>query len=272
VMISDVAGIKHMGLKLSEVSQVVSEVFSEMIFRHGFVHADPHPGNVLVCRHPRHPNHPALMLLDHGLYSEISPSFRLLYAKLWKALITADTDAIKVYARQCGAGELYGLFAAMLTRKPWTEVGRGKLREIQGHTPIDREQLQEWAAMYGLELQSILARIPKSMILLLKTNECLRYIESTLGSDFSSVAVMARYCQQAINEDRTQSVGGWTAVWQNGKESLAMEARIAVFEALLVVHRVMRRFRTYILTFLHPAQSRLVRAVQRRLNRQNGER
>lgn len=25
------------------------EVFAEMIFIHGFLHGDPHPGNILVC-------------------------------------------------------------------------------------------------------------------------------------------------------------------------------------------------------------------------------
>ena len=167
VGIADVRGIEAMGLRPSDVSELVSEVFSEMIFRFGVVHADPHPGNVMVCRDPLHPAHPALILLDHGLYTELTPDSRLLYARLWKALITADTEAIKLYARQCGAGELYGLFAAMLTRRPWTEVGRGRL---QGSAPIEREQLQEWAAMYGLELQAMLARIPKWMILLLKVS------------------------------------------------------------------------------------------------------
>lgn len=269
VMISDVKAIQDMGLKLSEVSQISTEVFAEMIYTHGFVHADPHPGNVLVCRHPTHPHHPALILLDHGLYSEISPSFRLLYAKLWKALITADTEAIKVYAKECGAGELYGLFAAMLTRKPWKEVGRGRLNEIQGTTPVDREALQEWAAVYGVELQGLLARIPKEMILLLKTNECLRHIEQCLGTDYSSVATMARYCQQAINEDRRTSVGGARAQWENARETLAMELRIAAFEVLMGFSRWLRRFRAYTESFLHPTQYRMIRALRRRVHRQS---
>jgi hypothetical protein len=28
------------------------DVFSEMIFCHGYVHGDPHPGNILVHKHP----------------------------------------------------------------------------------------------------------------------------------------------------------------------------------------------------------------------------
>ena len=245
VMVSDVQGIRALGLRLSDCSQLVAEVFSSMMFVHGFVHADPHPGNVFVCRHPTHPHLPALVLLDHGLYSEITPEFRLLYARLWKALITADTAAVKLYAQQCGAGELYGLFAAMLTRRPWQEVGRTRLQQIQGHQPIEREQLQEWAATYGLELQGLLARVPKSMILLLKTNECLRHIDTCLGSDYSSVTVMARYCQRAINEARFREVGGWRATLDNAVDSAAMEVRIACFHALMSLSSALRSLRAY---------------------------
>ena len=267
VHISDVKGIEAQGLQLGEVSTVVSEVFSEMMFVHGFVHADPHPGNVLVTTHPRHPSHPALVLLDHGLYSELSPSFRLLYAKLWRALITADTESIKLYAQQCGAGELYGLFAAVLTRKPWSEVGRGRLVEVQGAGNYQREQLQEWAAMYGLEIQGLLSRIPKDMILLLKTNECLRHIESVLGADYSSVAIMARCCQSAINRARYEAAPHWRSALANAEESVGMEARVLVFEALMTLHKLMRQLREYVWNWANPNHSRLLRALRKRISR-----
>ena len=267
VHVSDVKAIEAMDLKLNEVSTVVSEVFSDMMFEYGWVHADPHPGNVLVCRHPTHPAHPALVLLDHGLYSELTPSFRLLYAKLWRALITADTDAVKHYAQQCGAGELYGLFAAVLTRKPWSEVGRGRLVEIQGNGSIQKEQLQEWAQMYGVEIQGLLSRIPKDMILLLKTNECLRHIESILGSDYSSVAIMARCCQQAINRARYDADPTWHTALTNAQETAGMEARVFVFEALMALHRAMARLREYINAWMNPAHSRVVRALRKRISR-----
>ena len=268
VMVSDVAAIRAMGLRLHDVSQVVAEVFSDMMFKYGYVHADPHPGNVLVCRHPSQPHLPALVLLDHGLYSEITPDFRLLYARLWRALITADTEAVKVFARQCGAGELYTLFASMLTRRPWTDdAGPARLRQVQGQAPIEREQLQAWAAEYGVQLQGLLARVPRSMILLLKTNECLRHIESCLGADYSSVSVMARACQQAINEDRTRSSAGLSTRWTNARESLSMEVRIACFEALTSLHRWLRSLRVYAEQWLQPDQYRMVRALQKRIRR-----
>ncbi len=41
--------------------------FSLYIFRFGYVHCDPHPGNVLVQKDPQ--GHVKIVLLDHGLYT-----------------------------------------------------------------------------------------------------------------------------------------------------------------------------------------------------------
>ena len=40
------------GLDPAEVAELVGETFNEQIFQHGFVHCDPHPGNVLVRPRP----------------------------------------------------------------------------------------------------------------------------------------------------------------------------------------------------------------------------
>ena len=47
-------------------------IFSEMIFLNGFVHCDPHPGNVLVNKvKGNKSNDFEVVLLDHGLYQVI---------------------------------------------------------------------------------------------------------------------------------------------------------------------------------------------------------
>lgn len=50
-----------------QISRNLGKMYSEMIFLNGFVHCDPHPGNVLVRKCPRS-NKTEIVLLDHGLY------------------------------------------------------------------------------------------------------------------------------------------------------------------------------------------------------------
>ncbi|VDM99795.1 unnamed protein product [Thelazia callipaeda] len=49
-----------------DVCRKLGSLFSEMIFRNGYVHCDPHPGNVLVNKAKN--GNVSIVLLDHGLY------------------------------------------------------------------------------------------------------------------------------------------------------------------------------------------------------------
>ncbi len=50
-----------------QVSLKLGQMYSEMIFLQGYIHCDPHPGNVLV--RAGQGGGAEIILLDHGLYS-----------------------------------------------------------------------------------------------------------------------------------------------------------------------------------------------------------
>lgn len=105
--VSDKTAIEHDGMAPRAVARLLVSAFAEQIFGHGFVHCDPHPGNVLVRAMPTEEafeqdveergwlratagrwwrrwaswaspggaevvRQPQLVLLDHGLYREVS--------------------------------------------------------------------------------------------------------------------------------------------------------------------------------------------------------
>lgn len=49
-----------------QIAEKLIQAFAEQIFYTGFIHSDPHPGNVLVRKGPD--GKAQLVLLDHGLY------------------------------------------------------------------------------------------------------------------------------------------------------------------------------------------------------------
>lgn len=51
-----------------DLSRKLGDLYSHMIFVNGFVHSDPHPGNILVRRDPAD-KEVTVYLLDHGLYA-----------------------------------------------------------------------------------------------------------------------------------------------------------------------------------------------------------
>lgn len=178
VGVTDLKSLKDLNISQKELAQLVSLTFNEMIFFFGMVHCDPHAANLLVRKSP---NGVELVLLDHGLYQEITPQFRHEYASLWKSLIFGDINGIKRHSLAMNAGELYPIFAAMLTYKEWDEIIDQTTDHLQiGWSKTERKRRQKHAQQYAEEISTLLLRVPRELILLLKTNDCLRTIDKCL--------------------------------------------------------------------------------------------
>ncbi|GMH41510.1 hypothetical protein BSKO_09420 [Bryopsis sp. KO-2023] len=201
VRVTDREGLQEIGVDPKEVADLLSTTFSEMVFVFGEVHCDPHEANLLV----RNENGRAeLVLLDHGLYQMIDNDFRHDYAALWHALIFADEESIKTYSHRMNAGDMYPFFAAMLTTKPWDEITQQTTDHLKlSGSMEERDRIQAYAKEYAGEISELLLRIPRALLLLLKTNDCLRAIDRSLGQPINTFKVTARECTRALAEKRS---------------------------------------------------------------------
>ena len=202
--IIDVEGIKAMGLRVADVSHLLCRTFNAQIFDGGFVHCDPHPGNVLVRPRPDRPTQPQLVLLDHGLYRELPREFVNMYADLWYHVLAGDADGIRRVSHALGVGDYYPLFAAMLTAKPWADIlhaTSGTARLTEKGTAEDKAAIRGYAQQYAKGIAVVLERVPAPMLLLFKTNDCLRHAERRLlgsGAGVDTMLVTMRFCLQTM--------------------------------------------------------------------------
>ncbi|KAI5083093.1 hypothetical protein GOP47_0002836 [Adiantum capillus-veneris] len=212
VKVTDVKAIQKLGIKPNTISKIMNEAFADMIFRHGFVHCDPHAANMMVRLAPTNEHGflgnkktPQLVLLDHGLYKELNPTLRNDYAALWKALVFADVNEIKKQSVKLGAGEdLYILFAGVLTMRPWKKIIQQDINHLKiDGTEEDKEEIQMYASQLVSEISLLLQRLPREILLLLKTNDCLRAVDYCLGSSINSFVIIARESSRTLAEMRT---------------------------------------------------------------------
>ncbi|XP_037688108.1 aarF domain-containing protein kinase 1 isoform X3 [Choloepus didactylus] len=182
---------------LMEISRHLGKIYSEMIFVNGFVHCDPHPGNVLVRKHPG-TGKAEIILLDHGLYQVLTEEFRLDYCHLWQSLIWTDMKRVQKYSQRLGAGDLYPLLACMLTARSWESINRGIDRVPV--TATEDLEIRDNAANYLPQISQLLNHVPRQMLLIFKTNDLLRGIEGALGTraSASSFLNMSRCCIRAL--------------------------------------------------------------------------
>ncbi|PSC76949.1 ABC1 [Micractinium conductrix] len=254
VKVTDLEGLKRLGAAPADVAALISETFNEMIFAFGDVHCDPHAANLLVrAAPPRGTTTVArggawqggdggakprgrwqLVLLDHGLYRELDDSFRLEYAGLWHALVFADEKGIRRHSEAMNAGDSVPLFAGMLTQRPWEEITKKESSERLRlkHTQEERSEIQDFAAQYAKEIGDLLARMPRPLLLLLKTQDCLRAVDLALGSPVNSFVSTARECTRALARARMQHSPGLLSRLVVAKDVAAVELRMATLRLL----------------------------------------
>jgi predicted unusual protein kinase regulating ubiquinone biosynthesis (AarF/ABC1/UbiB family) len=68
--VTDVAAVRRIELPLRELCADLMRAYLDQVFVHGIIHADPHPGNVLLT------DKPELVLVDLGMVAHVSPRMR----------------------------------------------------------------------------------------------------------------------------------------------------------------------------------------------------
>ncbi|KAI5091093.1 hypothetical protein C0J45_18299, partial [Silurus meridionalis] len=178
--------IRRQGLSLKDTAEKLIKTFAEQIFYTGFIHADPHPGNVLVRRGPD--KKAELVLLDHGLYEHLSKRDREALCQLWRSIILRDEAAMKKSSNDLGVKD-YFLFCEMLLQRPinMRELGLGNI--------LSREEtsyMRTMAAQRFDSIMEVLKALPRPMLLIFRNINTVRSINVALGAPVDRYALMAK--------------------------------------------------------------------------------
>lgn len=192
-----------LGLNLKEVMTTMVDLFSAQMFMWGYVHCDPHPGNIFIRRKPN--GHSELVLIDHGLYINMSPTFRHQYSLFWKALMTFDNATLKEVVGQWGVNNAE-VFASATLMKPY-EGGKNsvskKLQEISNEKDKRKRQYEMQQTMRQ-GIREILADEKKWPRELLFIGRNLRIVQGNnqyLGSPVNRIKITGNWASKALTED-----------------------------------------------------------------------
>ncbi|XP_044260030.1 aarF domain-containing kinase 1 [Tribolium madens] len=199
--VNDLKYITQHGIDPFEVSDKLGRLYSQMIFINGFVHSDPHPGNIFVRKSER--GDCDIILLDHGLYANLSDEFRVEYANLWLSILNRDRKAMRLHSGNLGIkGDLYGLFACMVTGRTWDTILKG----IDQQKPSKSEKdllKREFPNVLPL-ISGVLDKVNRQMLLIFKTNDLMRGIEHTLKTSarMGAFCVMSQCCVRSVYSEK----------------------------------------------------------------------
>lgn len=202
VKITNLDELKSQKLNLSEIDYKLFTVFAEQIFNTGFVHADPHPGNIFV-RKSKKSNTPELVILDHGLYETVPETVRLPLCDFWEATVLKDEKRMKQSALALGITE-YKNFAQVLFQVPF-EINGGQVKTKLSDEDI--VYMQRIATQNFDRIMQTLREMPSNMLFVVRNLNTIRAISRHHGDVVDRPKVMARHAQKCLYTKYNSFIG-----------------------------------------------------------------
>ncbi|KAI8987496.1 ABC1 family-domain-containing protein [Mycotypha africana] len=205
VQLTDKDTLQKSNLDPVEAMKIAVEAFASQIFRSGFVHGDPHPGNVLVRKGPNKKNPVQVVLLDHGLYIQESEKFRKEYCLLWEALFMLDLEKIADICKEWGITDP-NMFASITLQRPFT----GK-KALHTGVKIDIQDMYEMQLHMKERIKTFLkdqALFPRELIFISRNMNIVRANNKAMNSPVNRINIMARWAVRGISRGEG-SLSSW---------------------------------------------------------------
>ncbi len=189
--VTAVSGLQRTEMDLATPAAELMRAYLDQVFANGDIHADPHPGNVLLCRDGR------LALIDLGMVAQVAPRMRERLLKLLFAAVDARGEDV---ARELVAiGTRLEQFDDMaFSRDTGQLVARyatGGQRTSEGKLLLD---LVGIAAERGL-------RVPPEISLLGKTLLNLERVADTLDPEMDVRALVESHLESIMRAQLRRS-------------------------------------------------------------------
>lgn len=178
VKASDISGMKNYGINPRDIARIAAEFFGDQVHVHGFVHCDPHPGNLLVRLSPID-NGPQLVILDHGMYRRLTPTFRIAYCQLWQALLTRNDELGLQACRNLGLdNDSYEVMSLMLVQRGTNKSNRLGAKLTKEDIQRLREQYKDITAG---DINRFMQKLPRDLLFVSRNTNMVRGLNFKLG-------------------------------------------------------------------------------------------
>lgn len=232
IKINDVDALRAAGIDPADVARVFAEVMFDQLFTHGFVHADPHPGNIFVTPHraggvgmpgaappvpgsatgaaPPVPGsatgadaaHPAwrLTFIDFGMMAEVPEGIRHGLRTLFIAAASRDGKGMVAAAQEIGVlmpsaenRELERALSALFAR--FGGMGFAELRDV------DPREFQGFAEEFGDTMRSLPVQLPEGLLLLIRAVSLTSGMCSGLDPQFNIWESIEPYATRLLTDE-----------------------------------------------------------------------
>jgi predicted unusual protein kinase regulating ubiquinone biosynthesis (AarF/ABC1/UbiB family) len=205
IKINDARGLEAAGINSAAVMQSLVEAYCEQILVHGFFHADPHPGNLMVMPPAAEDEPPIVVFLDFGLAKKLPPAFRKSAVDFAAALVQGNSQAMGNALIDLGfetredSQEALQLIAEILL---------GAAKRLRNQAYLDPAVVRATGENLALLIrENPIIRVPSHIVLLGRVFGLLSGLGNTLGVQLDMLQIILPYAAGLTPNSSTRRGG-----------------------------------------------------------------
>ena len=199
IKINDVDALRAAGIDPTEVASRFAAVMFDQLFRAGFFHADPHPGNIFVTPLPASGAW-TFTFIDFGMMGEVPDGLRQGLRRLFIAAASRNGKGLVDAFRDVGfllpSADTSDLERAMTTL--FARFGGMGFAELQ---EVDPREFRDFADEFGDMVRSLPFQLPENFLLIIRAMSLTSGMCSALDPAFNIWDAIEPYAGQLIREE-----------------------------------------------------------------------
>lgn len=209
IKINDHESLLAAGIDPKAVAKQFAAVMFDQLFRDGFFHADPHPGNIFVTPVERVTDaaSPAwrLTFIDFGMMGEVPDGLRRGLQQVMFAVAARDgkrlVDAIRGVGILLPSADTAELEQAMT--ELFARFGGMGLAEVR---QVDQRELRSFAIEFGEVMRALPFQLPENFLLIIRAMSLTSGMCSSLDPEFNMWNAVEPYAARLLRDERGNAV------------------------------------------------------------------
>ena len=211
IKITDYAAITAAGIERGDVANKLLDTYLKQIFEDGFVHADPHPGNLFVTplgEEGESPRKWKLTFVDFGMTARVPENVRDALREMLIGVGTKDAARVVKSYQQLGM-LLPGADLKLIEQAEAQVFDRFWGMSMSELRKTNPDEIRKFAHQYRDLIFSMPFQVPNDLIMLGRTVAILSGMCTGLDPDFNLWNQLAPYARKLIEKEATKGINDW---------------------------------------------------------------
>lgn len=193
--ITNVKQLNEWGIDENTIAEKLIFVYCEMILNHGYYHADPHPGNLLVNKEGD------IVILDFGAIGRLNDEMRETIPVLVRAIVSKDQeavlDALKVMGFIANGKEAEKTAQKLISALTELFASGINIREFSVDD-LNNSTVKEFRKSVNIKELSATIQVPKDWILLERAIMLLDGVTAKLAPEYKPFDTIKPYLKKLV--------------------------------------------------------------------------